>query len=90
MIHQPPIVENETPQSGGVDELVSALMDHGLRSLPNPLVRAIAEEVHERVKPSIQSDLRNAVGPGTKGGKVISELVNGAGKVYQRMKRERA
>jgi hypothetical protein len=70
---------------GRADVLFAGLIEQALRYVPNPVVRAIAQEAHEKLKPSIASDLKRIVGPRTRQGRIIGEFAESAKNVARRI-----
>lgn len=82
MIHKAPI---RRVQGGGADDLVSRLIGAGVRRIPNPVVRAIVEELHEEARPAISEDLAKVIGPNSRHGESINRAANVAARVYRKL-----
>lgn len=82
---KPPIPGRPKQSRAGFDVLIGNLIENGVKRVPNPVVRAIAEELHETLKPTIAEDLRANLGPDTRTGEVLDGLTRHGGKILKRI-----
>jgi hypothetical protein len=85
---KPPIPGRPIPSRNRFDELVSQLIEGGIKRVPNPIVRAVVEELHDVTKDDIAADLRKNFGPDTEAGKVLDGLTKHGARILRRVRTE--
>lgn len=86
---KPPIPGRPVQPSNGFDAICSRLIEAGIRHVPNPVVRAITEELHEELKGEIAEDLRKHLGPQTRTGDALSKMTRHGGRILNRLRENR-